>query len=127
MNCSQCGTLLGADAKFCHLCACPVTATPRNDSISNTSEAKWESLKSPFSVLLILLLTGFYAATILPAFGGVQFNSAQYGNSVLWMSVAGWAILWKRLRRRIWVGALLGFAASFTATVIASAIAALYG
>ena len=120
VRCAQCGSNVPGDAKFCPQCGKAVSSTEPSRPATETEPAKGPSLlRKPFAVVLIVLLAGLYAAQVFAIVNGSPFN----GVGATFMSVLGWAYLWKLRGRREWVGALVGFGAAIAMAVIAGGVA----
>jgi len=120
MRCAQCGSNVPGDAKFCPQCGKAVSSTEPSRPTTENAPAKSPSLlRKPIVVVLIVLLAGLYAAQVFAIVNGSPFN----GVAVTFMSVLGWAYLWKLRGRREWVGALIGFGAAIVMVAIAGGVA----
>ena len=108
MYCSQCGTLLAADAKFCSKCGSTVTAAtskaPSGAASVTLGVAKPRVL---WLYVVGVLLVGTYAAMFLPALAGQTVSPQTGPGSMLWTGLFFY-LWWKRRARKGWHGALIG-------------------
>jgi len=119
-RCAQCGNSVPGDAKFCPQCGKAVSTIEPSPPATENEPAKGPSLlRKPIAVVLIVLLAGLYTAQVFAIVNGSPFN----GVGVTFMSVLGWAYLWKLRGRREWVGALIGFGAAIAMAAIAGGVA----
>ncbi len=123
MYCSQCGVTVRADAKFCQNCGRSIESGSQPE-IALLKRDDSEPKPTPTSLTLTevlgvnnlarLLLGGlvcFYALAVLPVFWGVEFNSKQYGATLLISSGSIFAYLWKKRKKTAGAGFAIGLLA----------------
>ena len=139
MNCSQCGTNLAADAKFCHKCghaaasdlspsptpsifpaSAPVVETA---PLAPTQAAKPKRIDWFSLTICLIILIPAYAAELIPAFAG-QSSNPKNGAGLLLGSVIMFYFLFKALGRKPWVGAVVGVIAAFALSFASGFISA---
>lgn len=133
MYCSKCGNLVLENAKFCQSCGNPLSEADAKQPASISpplSQQKTTSVKSqplflrgnPVAGLLIALLLGLYAAVIIHAFAGGDFDTTRNGSSLMLMSGFVFAYLWKRRNRSGWSGFGIGIGIAIFVAGIAGGI-----
>lgn len=133
MHCSKCGNLVLENAKFCQACGKPLNEADEKEPGSFSpihSQEKPTSVKNlslflrgnPVAGLLIVLLLGLYAAVIIPAFAGVDFDTTRNGINMGLMSSFVFAYLWKRRNRSGWRGFGVGWFVAILVVGIAGGI-----
>lgn len=133
MYCSKCGNLVLENAKFCQACGTSLNEMEdkKPDSLSpNLSQVEPAPVKSwllflrcnPVAGLLVVLLLGLYAAVIIPAFAGIDFDTKRNASSLMFMSGFVFAYLWKKRNRSGWKGFGVGIGAAILVAGIAGGI-----
>lgn len=121
MHCTQCGTIVPANASYCAKCGAPL-----NHAISETPTVIGSSptVKRPHTVWLIILAIcciGVYAAVLVPAIFGQKPPSQTAAGCMFWTGLFFW-LWWKRRERKGWhgavIGAVVGYLVFFSAAVI---------
>lgn len=92
-----------------------------NNETASPAESAAKAQAKKYSIWLAILLVGLigiYAADLIPAFAGQDFNPQSSLGAFVWTPVFC-ALLWKRYSRNGWIGALVGLAVAFAFSFVA--------
>lgn len=127
MNCTKCGTVASANAKFCAECGSPIsdslsengTETPKVPAVAVTRKA--------ISLYIFGVLMAFgYAFLFIQASAG-QNVPPQIGYGYIFWTGVLFYFWWKQRARKGWRGALVGAAIALVALFVAGFIVGIVG
>lgn len=122
MYCSQCGTNILDNAKFCPNCGSSLaTSVQTNLTESPATTSVVPKRRSIWLIVTGILLVVTYAAMFIPAFAGQkQIPQSGFG-SMFWTGLFFY-IWWKQRNRSGWHGALIGAALGVLVFFVAAVI-----
>jgi len=119
MFCSHCGAKLSDEARFCSSCGKdaperqPAVAAEAPIPLGRTGPTPY--LKSGWFWVLVVVQVLFLGNLLPSAMNG----RPQPGTQSFWLvNVILFAFAWSRMKRRAWVGGLIGLAATFALYVV---------
>jgi peptidoglycan/LPS O-acetylase OafA/YrhL len=122
MHCTQCGTLVGAEAKFCAKCGSPISEAPPERTAEASVVPVAATKPRIFWVYFVAVLLFFiYAAMFIPAMSGQTLGPKPHQASMLGTSLLFY-LSWRRLGRKGWHGALIGAGVGLLVSGIAAVI-----
>ena len=101
MNCIECGAAIEGPSRFCANCRAGFTASP------DTAAPPRKPIRVIWIILVVIALIGTYAAVLIPAAIGRQPDSTGWSGMIFWTGLLLF-LLWKRMDRAPWQGALIG-------------------
>jgi hypothetical protein len=126
MYCTQCGTLVSIDGKFCANCGSSISGTSTDKPTEVLTVSVTPTMPGVIWLYIAgVLLVGAYAAMLIPAIAGREISPLSGYSSMLWNSLFFY-LWWKRRARKGWHGALIGsamalfvfFAAAFISSYV---------
>jgi len=122
IHCTQCGSLVAAEAKYCAKCGSPVVVAMHEKTAGapavSVSSKKPRILWIYIAAVLTFLI---YAGMFIPAMSGREISRGSSQSATIITGLLFY-LSWRRLDRKGWHGALIGAGVGLVLSFLAGAI-----
>ena len=122
IHCTQCGSLVTNEAKYCAKCGNPVgEALPERTTEAPVVPVGTKIPRMLLVYVVAVMSLGVYAAMFIPAMSGQAISRGSSQSAMIITSLL-FFLSWRRLGRKGWHGALLGAVVGLALSSVAHAI-----